>query len=149
MLLLLIKPSYSPIELGSSRLQKKIQKKIYFFLPKVVLLGSATFINEQGQTQQLTWGPKVNSVSSEKPLNTRFSNIFANTNYTMKISAVTRMKKHGKHMVMHCTMPPTTPDKIKLSRFSWHRIEEQGKWMFKLNVPRVSERNGAICCYRY
>lgn len=113
-----------------------------------MLEGGASFINDQGITENITWGPKMTSVS-EKYYNTRFYNISANTNYTVKISAVTRMKKHGKHVVTHCTMPPTTPDKSKLSQYSWTRVEEEGKWMFKLYLPRMSERNGAICCYRY
>lgn len=113
----------------------------------VVLEGGATFINEKGITQHLTWGPKMTTVN-EKSFSTRFYNISANTNYTVKISAVTRTKKHGQHVVMQCTMPPTTPDKNLLLKYAWSKVEEQGKWLFKLFLPRISERNGPICCYR-
>lgn len=81
-------------------------------------------------------------------LSTRFYNVSANTNYTVRISGVNRLRKNGQSVTLNCTMPPTTPDKQKLARFHWKKMEEQGKWMFKLFMPRVSERNGPICCYR-
>lgn len=31
---------------------------------------------------------------------------------------------------------------------SWRKIENQGRQLFKLYLPRISERNGPICCYR-
>ena len=40
------------------------------------------------------------------------------------------------------------PDKQKLAQLNWTKIEEQGRWLFQLHIPRVSERNGPICCYR-
>lgn len=111
------------------------------------LEGSATFRNELGNLEHLTWGPKVTSIS-ETNLNTKFYNVSANTNYTVKISAVTRLRKNGEFVTLQCKMPSTLPDKSKLSRFEWRKMEEEGKWMFKLSMPRVSERNGPICCYR-
>ncbi|XP_076262498.1 protein tyrosine phosphatase 69D isoform X2 [Rhynchophorus ferrugineus] len=113
----------------------------------VNLEGSAEFLNDQGVMEHTTWGPKVTS-TSEKTLNTRFYNVSANTNYTVRISGVTRVRKNGQAVVLSCTMPPTLPDKQKLSRIHWQKMEEQGKWMFKLFMPRISERNGPICCYR-
>ncbi|KAK9890199.1 hypothetical protein WA026_010310 [Henosepilachna vigintioctopunctata] len=110
--------------------------------------GSATFLNEQGNLEQITWGPKVTSVS-ENTLSTRFYNVSANTNYTVRISGVTRTKKNGENVELKCSMPPTLPDKQKLTRLTWRKIEEHlGKYILKLNIPRLSERNGPICCYR-
>lgn len=43
-------------------------------------------------------------------------------------------------------MPVTVPD--YLNGRSWHKIENQGRQLFKMYTPRVSERNGPICCYR-
>lgn len=43
-------------------------------------------------------------------------------------------------------MPVTIPD--NLNGRSWHKIEHQGRQIFKMRTPRVSERNGPICCYR-
>lgn len=106
------------------------------------------FFNEQGNLEHITWGPKVTSVS-ENTLNTRFYNVSANTNYTVRISGVTRTKRNGQDVELKCSMPTTLPDKQKLSRLNWRKIEEQlGKYIFKLNIPRISERNGPICCYR-
>jgi protein-tyrosine phosphatase len=113
----------------------------------VHLEGSSSFINDQGILEHTTWGPKLKSVS-ENTFNTRFNNVSANTNYTVKISGVTRTKKNGETVDLHCTMPSMLPDKQKLSQLYWMKMEEQGKWLFKLLIPRVSERNGPICCYR-
>ncbi|KAF5281454.1 hypothetical protein FQR65_LT14688 [Abscondita terminalis] len=113
----------------------------------VNLEGNASFLNDQGNMEYTTWGPKVTSVN-ENTLTTRFYNVSSNTNYTVRISAVTRTKKNGEFKELYCRMPPTVPDKHKLSRFSWHKVTEEGKWMFKLLMYRISERNGPICCYR-
>ncbi|XP_018330947.1 tyrosine-protein phosphatase 69D isoform X2 [Agrilus planipennis] len=113
----------------------------------VILEGNASFINEQGIREVMTWGPKVSSVSKMMP-QTRFYNVSANTNYTVRVSAVTKTKRNGEYVEAHCTMPRTVPDKQKLGRFSWQKVEEGGKWMFKLFLSRISERNGPICCYR-
>lgn len=31
---------------------------------------------------------------------------------------------------------------------TWRKIENQGKQLFQLYLPRITERNGPICCYR-
>lgn len=85
---------------------------------------------------------------NENQFTANFYNISANTNYTIKISAMTRTKKHGEREILHCTMPPTTPEKAAISKFFWTRVEEQGKWLFKLLFPKITERNGPVCCYR-
>jgi len=84
-----------------------------------------------------------------KQQSTRFDLIAPNTNYTVKVSGVTRSRHRGKEATYHCSMPPTIPDKDKLSHFNWRKVEEQGRWLFKLKLQRVTERNGPICCYRY
>lgn len=71
-----------------------------------------------------------------------------NTNYTVRVSGVTRLKKNGDIAEAYCTMPPTIPDKNKLSQFKWSKVEDKDKYMFKLFMPRITERNGPICCYR-
>lgn len=113
----------------------------------VNLQGSATFLNDQGTLEHVTWGPKATS-TSETNLYSRFYNVSANTNYTVTISGVTRLKKNGQAVTLSCAMPPTLPDKQKIARIHWKKMEEQRKWMFKLFMPRISERNGPICCYR-
>ncbi|KAL1493162.1 hypothetical protein ABEB36_011272 [Hypothenemus hampei] len=114
----------------------------------VNLVGKASFVNELGVLENVTWGPKVASIS-DIYLSTRFYNVSANTNYTVQISGVTRLRKNGSPVTLSCQMPHTLPDKQKLARIHWKKMEEpQGKWMFKLFMPRISERNGPICCYR-
>lgn len=113
----------------------------------MTLEGNASYINDQGVVEHTTCVPKVTSVS-ENTLNARFYNVSANTNYTVRLSAVTRTKRNGDSVEVYCTMPVTVPDKQKLSRFTWKKMEEEKKWMFKLLMPRISERNGPICCYR-
>lgn len=114
----------------------------------VNLVGNATFLNEQGELDNVTWGPKVASISAIN-LSTRFYNVSPNTNYAVNISGVTRLRKKGTPVTLYCQMPPTLPDKQKISRIHWKKMEEQlGRWMFKLLIPRISERNGPICCYR-
>jgi protein-tyrosine phosphatase len=98
--------------------------------------------------QKITSEPKVKRVEG-KQHSTRFDLIPPNTNYTVRVSGVTRSRHHGEEATRHCSMPPTIPDKDKLARFSWRKVEEQGRWLFRLLLPRVTERNGPICCYRY
>ena len=45
-------------------------------------------------------------------------------------------------------MPVTTPDRDSLNLRTWRKIENEGRQLFKLYLPRISERNGPICCYR-
>lgn len=109
--------------------------------------GRASFVNEKGLKEHSTWGSKIISVS-ENMLSARFYNVSSNTNYTIRVSGVTRTKRNGEQVEVQCAMPPTIPDKSKLSGFDWRKVEEEAKWLFKLYVPRISERNGPICCYR-
>ncbi|PNF23076.1 Tyrosine-protein phosphatase 69D [Cryptotermes secundus] len=113
----------------------------------VILRGEASFKNESGLMQKIYSEPKVKRVEG-KQHSTRFDLVPPNTNYTVKVSGVTRSRHQGEEATCHCTMPPTVPDKDKLARFSWRKLEEQGHWLFKLLLPRVTERNGPICCYR-
>ncbi|XP_069693184.1 tyrosine-protein phosphatase 69D isoform X2 [Periplaneta americana] len=113
----------------------------------VKLEGEANFRNESGLMQRITSDPKVKRVPG-KLHSTRFDLIPPNTNYTVRVSGVTRSRHQGEEATRHCRMPPTIPDKDKLARFNWGKVEEQGRWLFKLALPRVTERNGPICCYR-
>ncbi|KAL0276002.1 UNVERIFIED_CONTAM: hypothetical protein PYX00_003690 [Menopon gallinae] len=114
---------------------------------QLVLQGVANFRNDKGVIEQMTYGPKVKSIAAE--INSaRFEFVPPNTNYTVRVSGVTRSRHVGKEEVRRCSMPPTVPEKEKLLRIDWKKIEsEKGKWLFRLNLQRVSERNGPICCY--
>lgn len=113
----------------------------------VVLNGISIFKNARGQPDRKTFGPKIKYVD-EKLHNARFEMIPANTNYTVDISGTTRSKKHGEKISVNCTMPPTVPDKENLLKFYWTKLEHDGKFQFKLAIPKISEHTGAICCYR-
>nr|CAD7424727.1 unnamed protein product [Timema monikensis] len=113
----------------------------------VILEGKATFKNSKGVMETAQYDPKIKFVD-EKSNSARFDMIPPNTNYTVRVSGVTRSKSRGTEAVMDCQMPPTVPDKDKLSQFIWVKVEEHGRWLLKLFLPRITERNGPICCYR-
>ncbi|KAK6641042.1 hypothetical protein RUM44_012741 [Polyplax serrata] len=113
----------------------------------VILQGVANFRNDKGVIENMTYGPKVKSIAAESTW-ARFEVVPPNTNYTIHVSGVTRSRHVGKEEIKHCSVPPTIPEKDKLLRIDWKKIEsEKGRWLFRLNLQRVSERNGAICCY--
>lgn len=114
----------------------------------VVLDGSAVFRSDKGVWEKTSIRPMVKSVDKNSSRVARFDLLPANTNYSVRVSGVTRFRGMGKDAEAVCTMPPTIPDKEKLNRVTWRTVEDQGTWLLKLNIPRVSERNGPICCYR-
>ncbi|KAI5699967.1 hypothetical protein M8J75_011949 [Diaphorina citri] len=113
----------------------------------VVLDGSAVFRGDKGVWEKSTIRPIIKSVENSTRT-ARFDLLPANTNYSVRVSGVTRIRGGGKDAEALCTMPPTIPDKEKLNQVNWSTVEDQGRWLMKLNIPRVSERNGPICCYR-
>ncbi|XP_049806614.1 tyrosine-protein phosphatase 69D [Schistocerca nitens] len=114
----------------------------------VSIEGTAMFKNENGVIETLDWKRRVRTVDG-KVFTTRFdNNVPPNTNFTVRVSAVTRIRTVGEMAVAHCHTPPTVPDRDKLAHFVWDKVQEQGRWLFKLSMSRISERNGPICCYR-
>lgn len=61
---------------------------------------------------------------------------------------VTRSRTPGKDAIGNCTTPVAVPDRDNMNMRSWRKVESQGRQFFKLYLPRMSERNGPICCYR-
>uniref|UniRef100_A0A336KPC3 protein-tyrosine-phosphatase n=1 Tax=Culicoides sonorensis TaxID=179676 RepID=A0A336KPC3_CULSO len=111
----------------------------------VVLNGVSTYRIERGNKNE-TWGPKTKTTRADERKIT-FEPIPPNTNYTVTVSGVTRNRRIGDGAQISCSMPPTVPDNV--GRFLWGKVrEDNGNWIFKLFLPRVSERNGPICCYR-
>lgn len=66
----------------------------------------------------------------------------------VRVHGVTRSRTPGKDAVGNCTTPVTVPDRDSMNLRSWRKIESQTRQLFKLYLPRISERNGPICCYR-
>lgn len=113
---------------------------------QVILDGLSQYRSEHGTLKNETWGPKIKNVQAQFT-KTEYDGIPPNTNYTVRVAAVTRTKRPGKAASATCTMPSTTPDNI--GRLMWGKLRtEDNQWIFKLFLPRVSERNGPICCYK-
>ncbi|XP_050461822.1 tyrosine-protein phosphatase 69D [Cataglyphis hispanica] len=111
----------------------------------IQLNGVANFKNDLGRLDIDTFEPPSWSV---KRNSTRYNQIPPNTNYTVRVHGVTRSRTPGKDAVGNCTTPVTVPDRDSMNLRSWRKIESQGRQLFKLYLPRISERNGPICCYR-
>lgn len=114
---------------------------------QVILDGMAHFKSETGAYKNQTFGPKTKSIDKSHDTKARYESIPANTNYTVSVAAITRSKKPGEKAVAHCTMPPTYPDSVPKALFGKH-LSDNYNWIFKLFLPRVTERNGKLCCYR-
>ncbi|KAM7358825.1 protein tyrosine phosphatase 69D isoform 2-T3 [Cochliomyia hominivorax] len=112
---------------------------------QIQLEGVAIF-KLNGKLHQGTWGPKVRRID-EPNHHTTYDGVVPNTNYTVTVSAITRHRKTGESAVGKCTMPVSTPESI--SRVMWTKVRiNREKCVLKAFIPRVSERNGPICCYR-
>lgn len=111
----------------------------------IVLGGVATYRTDKGVLRNETYGPKAKSVN-EKPQRAEYDNVPMNTNYTVRVSGVTRNKKFGEFASGTCIMPRSVPD---IGHILWGKIKaEHDKSILKLYMPRLSERNGPICGYR-
>ncbi|XP_053679803.1 tyrosine-protein phosphatase 69D [Anopheles nili] len=113
---------------------------------QTILSGVAQFRSELGSMKSDIWGPKIKNILPNT-LSTEYDNVPPNTNYTVNVTAHTRTKRPGLAASATCTMPATTPD--NLGRLTWGKLRtEHDDWIFKLFMPRLSERNGPICCYK-
>lgn len=111
----------------------------------IELYGFATYRSlKNSALRNETYGPKVKTVN-EKQLKAEYENIPFNTNYTVKVSAITRSKKPGTIANASCSTPRSTP---AMSSIFWGNFRTEDKYMIKLYMPDLSERNGPICGYR-
>lgn len=111
----------------------------------VVLNGVAMYRLEKGILRNETYGPKVKSVN-ESPQRAEYDNVPLNTNYTLRVSGVTRSKRPGDFASATCVMPRAPPD---IGSILWGKIpSERENAILKLYMPRLTERNGPICGYR-
>ena len=78
---------------------------------------------------------------------TRFDFLQANTNYSVRVCAVTRSQECGAWTASHCTMPVMPPSGLSHA-FSWQSEKRKDNNIFKLLIPRLSQRNGKICCIK-
>lgn len=110
----------------------------------IVLGGVATYRTEKGGLRNETYGPKAKSVN-EKPQRAEYDNVPLNTNYTVRVSGVTRSKRPGDFASATCAMPRSVPE---IGHILWGKIKAEHKSILKLYMPRLAERNGPICGYR-
>uniref|UniRef100_A0A2A4JKP1 protein-tyrosine-phosphatase n=1 Tax=Heliothis virescens TaxID=7102 RepID=A0A2A4JKP1_HELVI len=59
---------------------------------------------------------------------------------------MTRTRRRGEENVTYCRTEFAPPDSPPRPR--WRKIMENNTYKFKMYLPRVTERNGPICCYR-
>ncbi|XP_024944758.1 tyrosine-protein phosphatase 69D isoform X2 [Cephus cinctus] len=114
---------------------------------EIELHGIAHYRNDMGRLDIDRWTRQGGNVKPEL-FGKTFDKVPSNTNYTARIYAMTRQRTPGKDSTGNCTMPVTIPDKDSLNMRTWRKVESEGKHFFKLYLPRISERNGPICCYR-
>ncbi|XP_062532625.1 tyrosine-protein phosphatase 69D isoform X2 [Bombyx mori] len=109
------------------------------------LTGNANYIDKTGKEQKTTWGP-LSKFTSNDSREVRFEDLQPNTQYTVRLSAMTRTRRRGEEELQRCTTARAGPDLPPSPR--WRKILDNDNYYFKVYIPRVSERNGPICCYR-
>lgn len=109
------------------------------------LTGVASFIDQRGNQETETFGP-LSKFATNTSKSQRIAELKPNTNYTIKLSAMTRTRRRGEDETKSCYTSPGPPDHPP--KPTWKKINDNDKYFFKMTLPRVSERNGPICCYR-
>ncbi|XP_047519248.1 tyrosine-protein phosphatase 69D isoform X3 [Pieris napi] len=109
------------------------------------LTGNATYRDRYGSVKEAMWGP-LTKFKANDSRSVRFEDLQPNTNYTVRLSAMTRTRRRGEEETRYCSTAPAPPDSPPRPR--WRKILENDRYMFTMYLPRISERNGPICCYR-
>ncbi|CAH0697580.1 unnamed protein product [Spodoptera exigua] len=109
------------------------------------ITGNMTYKDRFGVERVATWGP-LSKFMTNVTNNTGVNDLPPNTRFMIRLSAVTRTRRRGEENVTFCHTLPAPPDSPPRPR--WRKILENGTYMFKMYLPRMSERNGPICCYR-
>ncbi|XP_066940417.1 tyrosine-protein phosphatase 69D [Macrobrachium rosenbergii] len=109
---------------------------------KIEIIETASFINEEGQRRYYNNEYKENVPGSAR--NYTYFKGLPNTNYTIKVYAGSR-RQYSSPLSAVCRMPVWVPVP---ERVSWWKYIHEGQTVLKLPVPRVSQRNGTICCHR-
>ncbi|CAB3233232.1 unnamed protein product [Arctia plantaginis] len=111
----------------------------------VEITGTSDFVDRYGYNKRATFGPLSKFLTNEST-SIRVNELTPNTLYTVHVSAMTRTRRRGEEGTATCQTYPTIPDAPPKPR--WRKILENDTYMFKMYLPRISERNGPICCYR-
>ena len=119
----------------------------------VELSGRARFKDENGKITVISTSPQSKTTEESSTGNgtvrmTRFDFLDANTNYSVRVCAVTGSKECGGWSSDACRMSSRPPLDVEMGKLRWLTEEKEGKDMFKLTVPKLTGRNGDICCMR-
>lgn len=110
------------------------------------LTGVSYYLNERLQLQRDDFGPMTQPVENNKN-QAFFDGLTPYTNYTVSVNTETKIQK-SESSNASCQMPASVPDKEKLNGLSLIRYQKAAdKWGLKANLPKVSQRNGPVCCY--
>ncbi|XP_076044261.1 protein tyrosine phosphatase 69D isoform X2 [Oratosquilla oratoria] len=112
---------------------------------EILLKGSAFYFNEEGQKKYDSF--EKYKIVNESIRQYMFQGVKPNTNYSMKVCAASK-RGCGSSMTAICSMPESVPNNQEMSRFFWWMYNKNDRIVLKLKLPRVSERNGTVCCYR-
>ncbi|CAH0403571.1 unnamed protein product [Chilo suppressalis] len=108
------------------------------------LTGNATYKDRYGTLKEDMWGP-LSRFTTNDSRSARFD-LQPNSKYTVRLSAMTRTRRRGEEETRYCETRPLSPDAPPRPR--WRKILENNRYLFKMYLPRITERNGPICCYR-
>ncbi|XP_055318349.1 tyrosine-protein phosphatase 69D isoform X2 [Sitodiplosis mosellana] len=109
------------------------------------LNGVASYRSEKNHAlRNDTYGPK-SKVALAPQTKAEFENVPFNTEFTVKVSAITRSRKPGAVATAKCSTPRYIPD---WKPILWGSARSDGKYLIKVYMPELSERNGPICGYR-
>ena len=113
----------------------------------MILEGVANYRDENGKMITIKDINLIKNIDANTHSNC-FNNVPVNTNYSVKVVVVSKTKKYGEEAQASCRIPSTTPDEIQLNTIVWHSDSLHNKAIFHITVPRISERNAEIYCYR-
>ncbi|CAK1546814.1 unnamed protein product [Leptosia nina] len=73
------------------------------------LTGNATYRDRYGTDKVSMWGP-LTKFKTNDSRSVRFEDLQPNTNYTVRLSAMTRTRRRGEEETRYCYTEPTSPD---------------------------------------
>ncbi|KAF0312425.1 Tyrosine-protein phosphatase 69D [Amphibalanus amphitrite] len=113
----------------------------------VTVTGISEYIGEDGQSRdQMNYGPESRKVTGQA-LSTEFV-VDPNTNYTVRVCVGTSEPVCTGGAVASCQVGGGLPAAQHLQTYNWWRVNHYGRWLLLVQVDRVTERSGPICCYR-
>ncbi|XP_037092436.1 tyrosine-protein phosphatase 69D-like, partial [Pollicipes pollicipes] len=115
----------------------------------VTVTGKSEYFDTDGSRVQMLSDPDMRSVPALEQTVT-FKGAVPNTNYTVHVcaGAADRCSGGGGAASRQCAVGAGLPAASQLQQYRWWRVRRDERWLIQLQVDRVLERNGPICCYR-